>query len=183
MKYFSTISKGRTPWIVLWVASLLLVSGCGFALRGSGYEGLAGQTVFLLSKNPYGYLERSLKKNLASYALIVNNHTLKASDDGKGIEVISVSSKESTLSVDLNGRPVEYETTINVDLNFTINNLHQQKHFSVRRDFRYDNKNSLAVSRELETLNIAMHQELAQRIVGEFMRQLTLQQASHSSID
>lgn len=151
--------------------SLLLVAGCGFKPRGSGYETLAGQQVVLQSMNNYGPLERSIREQFSTFS--IHTDTLHELGDNNGIQIKTVKLSKNTVSVDATGRPAEYETIINVEVIFHLKNnqQHRQK-FSVRRDYRYDKNNTLAHDRELEILISEMNDDLAHRIVVTFLGQL-----------
>lgn len=181
--------KSMTIVMVIFFIPSLLLSGCGFKLRGSGFESLESQTVFLLSENPYGALERNIRKKLSLYSMNVTNSSLvvegstSISDkesEQSGIRIIDIKTNKVPISVDVNGRPVEYETVMSVNVNFYFKDRHyqdkqeQQNHFSVRRDYQYSsNNNNLAHDKELELLTSEMANELSQRIVEQFLRQLT----------
>ena len=167
--------------ITLWLL-LSLLSGCGFKPRGSDYESLAGQNVVLFSENPYGSIERSIKDTLSSYSVSVENAALLSTESlreysaGDGIQVTNLQFKKHIISVDVFGRPAEYETTITVDVKFLIKNAQQQQQiqqqqFSVQRDYRYDKNNTLADDLELEKLTAEMYVELARRIISQFSTQ------------
>ncbi|MCP3675935.1 MAG: hypothetical protein GY829_15910 [Gammaproteobacteria bacterium] len=162
---------------------LLLLSSCGFKLRGSGFESLEGQSVFLLSENPYGDLERNIRKKLSLYSVSTAAPSVVNEGERNGIRIINIKTKKTVISVDINGRPAEYETIITVDANFYFQGRHsqnkhlqdkqeQQNHFSVQRDYRYKSTNNLAHDKELEILTSEMTNELSQRMVEQFLRQL-----------
>ncbi len=177
-----------TTVVMMFFTSVLLLSGCGFKPRGSGFESLEAQTVFLLSENPYGALERNIRKKLNLYSmnvtdssLVVEGSTGISDKESKksGIRIISIKTNKVPISVDVNGRPAEYETVMSVDANFYFKDRHfqdkqeQQNHFSVRRDYQYNSNNNLAHDKELEVLTSEMTSELSQRIVEQFLQQLT----------
>ena len=159
----------------MFFTSLLLLSGCGFKPRGSGFESLEGQSIFLLSENPYGELERNIRKNLSLYSMSVENESVSDKEiERNGIRIINIKVNKVAISVDVNGRPAEYETIITVDANFYFKDKQeQQNQFSVRRDYQYKSNNNLAHDKELEILTSEMTSELSQRIVEQFLRQLT----------
>ncbi len=161
--------------VVIFFTLLLLLSGCGFKLRGSGFESLNGQSVFLLSENPYGELERNIRKNLSLYSVSVENGSVSDKESEKnGIRIINIKANKVAISVDVNGRPAGYEIIITVDADFYFHDKQeQQNHFSVRRDYQYKSNNNLAHDKELEILTSEMTTELSQRIVEQFLRQLT----------
>ena len=183
-----------------------LLSSCGFKPRGSGYEFLSEQKIVLFSSNPYGELERIIKTTLAVYSVKVESSSTlndlstdsaKSTDStaqdsspaftSNAIQINDINFDKKILSVDVNGRPAEYETTIvaNVSLLFKdaqLDNQVQHQLFSVQRDYRYDNNNSLADDRELEKLVSEMYEQLAHRIVAQFSRQLLENNATDSSL-
>ena len=192
--HINNVKKLLSTLLMLLMVSTL-TTGCGFKLRGSGYETVSGKTVFLQSKNPYGPLllifvrrcrvARSIKEKFSAYDLTVKTTYQVAPESGKevdsipvtteqdGITVISIASKQSPISVDANGQPAEYQTMINAKVSFLIKSKQYLKHFSVRRDYRYDKNNALAHTRELEILTTEMFDDLGQRITTQFLRQLS----------
>ena len=180
--------------------SLLLISGCGFKPRGSGYESVSGQKIFLSSENPYNQFERKLREKLKAYSMelidspveqltsepsaqepssqeqaTVSQSSIKQSSiKQSGIKILSVQSSKKTLSVDSDGRATEFETKITVTLNFYFQNKQrvENKQFYAEQDYRYDKNSSLAHDKELETLESEMYEELGHRIATHFLRKL-----------
>ncbi len=166
----------RLKYAIPIVTMLLLLAGCGFQLRGSGLEMAARQIVFLEAENPYGPLERKIKLKLRAASIKVEGHhgSPDESVDKNIIKILRQQSQKNIISVDVNGRPAEYETIISLEVNFSYNNgLKQTKTFSVRRDFRYDSENNLAYDRETETITSEMYEELANRLLAVYLKQLT----------
>jgi len=170
------------------MSSLLLLS-CGFTPRGSGYESLEGQEIILFSENPFGQLERSIKTTLAAYSVKLETSTALYSKSAvdevnqqiniqkNAIQISNIHFQKNILSVDLNGRPAEYETLITVDVSYIFMSSVQQKQiqiqqFSAQRDYRYDQNNTLADDRELEKLITEIYDDLGKRIVAQFSRLL-----------
>lgn len=168
--------------VLVLLTSLLLLSGCGFKPRGSGYDALSGQQIILFTDNPFGALERSIKATLRAYAVDISTSSLAGSpdlpnSDDNGIQISHIQIDKNVLSVDVNGRPVEYETLISVTVNFSFKKAVDTKQlpqqFSIQRDYRYDKNNTLADDRELEKLIAEMYDELGTRIISQYSRQLT----------
>jgi outer membrane lipopolysaccharide assembly protein LptE/RlpB len=190
--------------VVITLMSSLLLIGCGFKPRGSGYESLEGLQITLFSENPFGELERSIKTTLAAYSVKVetstalyslpvtevgnqngnqngnqygNQSTYQKKDLQKNaIQITDIKFQKNILSVDISGRPAEYETLITVDVSYVFEGSTQQKiqtqQFSAQRDYRYDKNNTLADDRELEKLVSEMYDDLGKRIVAQFSRLL-----------
>jgi outer membrane lipopolysaccharide assembly protein LptE/RlpB len=185
--------------VVITLMSSLLLLGCGFKPRGSGYESLKGQQIILFSENPFGELERSVKTTLGFYSVkvetsptlfsqplteVINKDTdIQENDIQKdAIQITGIKFQKNILSVDINGRPAEYETLITVDVSYIFMSSAQQsiqtqqpiqtQQFSAQRDYRYDQNNTLADDRELEKLISEMYDDLGKRIVAQFSRLL-----------
>jgi len=173
--------------LLLLLATQLLVSGCGFQLRGSGYDTAAGETIYVFSNEPYGDLERIIKAKLRAASISVKE--TEHVNEGAGSETVDFSNRltgensirileqkstKEVISVDDNGRPAEYESVIFLKVNFTYSNgLQQQKNFSTRRDYRYDSKYNLAHDRELETVISEMRNELSDLLISQYLRKLS----------
>jgi outer membrane lipopolysaccharide assembly protein LptE/RlpB len=175
------------------MSSLLLI-GCGFKPRGSGYESLEGQQIILFSENPFGELERSIKTTLGAYSVNIETSTdlyslaeaevINQEKDiqKNAIQITDIKFQKNILSVDINGRPAEYETLITVDVSYIFKSSSQQskknkqqiqtQQISAQRDYRYDKNNTLADDRELEKLISEMYDDLGKRIVAQFSRLL-----------
>lgn len=159
---------------------MLVVSACGFKPRGSGFERLAGEQVELISENPYGSLERSIMEKFRNFSIAASTSHLDKSlshdidTQGNAVQIMHVEYSKKTLSVDATGRPAEYDSIINVDVVFHLNSRPKRmKHFSVQRDYRFENTNSLAHDRELELLTSEMLDDLGERIVSQFLSQVS----------
>lgn len=160
--------------------SLLINSGCGFKPRGSGLEPLPGQQLLLYSNDQYGPLVSVLREKFKALAIEVS---LAKAAPGTSItehhliQLGNIESEQRISSVDVNGRPAEYETIMHLDVMFYLNSHEQPqvKQFTVRRDYLYDKNNTLAHDRELEILTEEMYQELGQRIVNMVYRRLQSQ--------
>ena len=166
----------------------LLFSGCGFKPRGSGYGHHAGQTVLLLSKDPYGLLERRIRERLIRFDIITEGGVQQSNNDNtkpienNSIRINSIKLQKEVISVDINGRPAEYENQITVDTSFHYSAKQNQiNQFSVQRDYRYDSTNNLAHDRELEILTLEMYDNLAIRIVDSYLRELSAQSTANET--
>jgi len=168
-----------TKTIIAILVAQLLLSGCGFKLRGAGHETVAGQTVFLLSNAPYGLLSNNIRARLGSFVSVKNASFVSA--DTNGIQIINTKTQKETVSVDVNGRPAEYRSIISVNVSFHFNNKQQlEKQFAAQRDYRYVSNNSLAHDRELEMITAEMYDDLSARIVESFLRQLSEQRINET---
>jgi len=176
--------------VYYWIMglSLMLLTSCGFKPRGSGFERLSGEHVELVSENPYGSLERRIMEKFRNFSIDASTTYLDKSADHdidkvvNSIQILTVEYSKEILSVDATGRPAEYDSIINVDVVFHLTDREKQfKHFIVQRDYRFENTNSLAHDGELVILTKEMLDDLGERIVSQFLSQVSKQQFSEPS--
>ena len=154
--------------LVVGMASMLLLSGCGFELRGKA--DLSFKTIFI--QGPNYTVSRDLRK-----ALDVNGVTI-VNDPEKAdllLDIMSETYDKRILSLSGRGRVTEYELIYN--LNFRIKNAANEvwgplQTVEGRRDFSYDDTQVLAKSYEEARLRDDMQADA----VREIMRRLTAAQ-------
>ena len=149
--------------ISLWVTcllSLLILSGCGFQLRGAYHLPEAMQTTYIETVQPKSDFIRSLKRSLKSSGINISDN---ASENAAVLKIFKEQKRKRILSVDSKGRAREYALTYAVS--FSIKNL--QKEFEIEkqtiqidRDFVFDTEDVLGNSREEAKLYQEMQQDL-----------------------
>jgi len=179
-------TKNLFKFVILAVTIHLTISGCGFQLRGSGLEMAAGQTIILQGRNPYGALERKIKAKLRATSVNVeyqyNNIKDSSSEltDKNIIKILQQQTQKEIISVDVNGRPAEYETIITINAQFSYKKGKQEtKMLTARRDYRYDSDDSLAYDRAIETIVAEMYEDLATRLISLYLKQLSMRLSEH----
>jgi LPS-assembly lipoprotein len=145
------------------LATLILVSACGFTPKGQVITRADIQSVYLSTPDPYGQLTREVEQQLR----FANIDILSKPDEQMiqlriGAEVQS----RRTLSLYDNAQAAEYEIGYSVQyqivrpnkepLSFTVN---------IHRDFLENPKQALASSREAELILNEMREHTAKRII------------------
>jgi len=162
--------------IVELMALQLILSSCGFQPRGSGYESIVGQEVTIVSADPHGPLERKVKAALKATGVEFSSSSSEV-EGGNSANIIQILQQQLTrkvISVDENGRPAEYENIITLDVIYIFHDgTKLNRQLSTRRDYLYDNSNTLAYDREEVTVLSEMREELSHRLVSNYLRELS----------
>ncbi|HEU4708993.1 MAG TPA: LPS assembly lipoprotein LptE [Methylophilaceae bacterium] len=154
--------------LVAGMASMLLLSGCGFEMRGKA--DLSFKTIFI--QGPNYTVSRDLRKALDVNGVAIVNDPEKAD---LLLDIMSEVYDKRILSLSGRGRVTEYELIYN--LNFRIKNAANAVWGPVqtvegRRDFSYDDTQVLAKSYE----EARLRQDMQSDAVREIMRRLTAAQ-------
>ncbi|HYG32301.1 MAG TPA: LPS assembly lipoprotein LptE [Methylophilaceae bacterium] len=154
-------------WLLLSLASLVLLSGCGFELRGQA--DLAFDSIYM--QGPNYAVTKELRK-----ALTVNGVTIANSAENADLllEFLSEDYDRRILSLSGRGRVTEYELIY--VLNFRLRNAGSETWGPVqtiegRRDFSYDDTQVLAKSYE----EARLREDMQADAVREIMRRLVAQ--------
>ncbi|RMH35390.1 MAG: hypothetical protein D6694_14745 [Gammaproteobacteria bacterium] len=140
----------------------VLLAACGFQLRGSQSPSLAGYQINVSSPEPFGQLTRSLIHRLRQLGAELTAH--KAPEQ-LTIELGQLQRVQRTLSVDLNGRPIEYEYSLSVPV--TVSRRQQvlvRQTFVVHRVLTWDHTRAVARDTEKAQTEQEMARELADSI-------------------
>ena len=162
------VSTALRLFLTLFLA--LGLSGCGFKLRGQLSSDLAGVNVYLNADYIYGALSVDLKRQLKLMDVNLFTSGNEVIKPAVSIYLKNIREKRTTLSVDKTGRPVEYELTVEVDVD-----IHELKNnqanepawttMHVRRVQVYDNNLLLAKSRERDEVRAEMRHVLVSQII------------------
>ena len=149
----------RFPVLVLLLS---LLSGCGFALRGTANLPEALQTLQLASVDANSDLQRELNRALRNAGVEIVD-TASAYRLGLGLETIT----ERTLSVNSNARAGEYELDLGVQFQLSQGGsmVLGPEALHVKRVYLTDPENAVAKSEEAELIRAEMRRELAQQIL------------------
>jgi LPS-assembly lipoprotein len=157
-----TALKKRNHFI-LPVVLTLLVTSCGFQLRGDYLLAPELQTIYLSSVDKHGELTRLTRQHLER-----NQVTLaeKFSQQTPELRILKDELDRRTLSVFPNGQVAEYELiyTVKYQLRFANEEIQPFK-FEINRDYQDDPDIALAKSRELSLMLREMRQEAADKIL------------------
>ncbi|MCW8909561.1 MAG: LPS assembly lipoprotein LptE [Gammaproteobacteria bacterium] len=160
------VAKQKIP--VNWVLSallVLLVTGCGFHLRGAYQLPEAMEKTYVQTKNQNSELIRSLKRNLKA------NNIALAENITEATAILTVSSEtqnKRVLSVDSRGRAREYELNYEVSFNLQDKSSYfivVQQTLKLEREFLFDTEDILGKGREEATLIKDMQQDMVRLIL------------------
>ncbi|MEO3878243.1 LPS-assembly lipoprotein LptE [Rheinheimera fenheensis] len=151
---------------LLMVLAALLLSSCGFKLRGD----------LPLSHFPAIYVQSERHSELADLVkarFSYNKVTLLDSyqQDAPVLELVKDSLERRTLSLFPNGQVAEYELIYKVQYRLTMPNAEAQPYqFELYRDYQDDPNQALAKAKELELLLGELRQQAANRILRQLSR-------------
>lgn len=155
----------------LLFATTLLLTACGFHLRGHGGQivELAFQSVYLKAENETPFVS-DLRK-----ALTLNKVELSASSDKATItlEVIAESSSKQILSLSSAGKVLEYQLRYRVVLrayDIQLNNWLPQSEIQLMRTLTYDDTQVLAKEQEESLLYKDMRADAVQQTLRRLNR-------------
>ncbi|MCE2569963.1 LPS assembly lipoprotein LptE [Motilimonas eburnea] len=147
----------------LWLAGLLLLTGCGFTPKGQVINRADINSVYLSTPDPYGQLTREVEQQLRFAKIDILRHP---DEHMVQLRVGSEQQSKRTISLYDNGQSAEYELGYGVQyqiiqpgkepLSFTIN---------IHRDFLENPQQALASSREAELILNEMREHAARRII------------------
>ncbi len=157
-------SYSGTSYPVLWLVGFLcalLLSGCGFKLRGAYQLPEAMQTTLIEAAQPKSELIRRLKRALKSSGVLIVD---EASDNAAVLKIFNEKKSKRIVSLDAKGRAREY--TLTYAVSFSVKALIQEFEVSeqavqIDRDFVFDTEDVLGNSRE----EAKLYQEMEQDIV------------------
>lgn len=144
---------------------LIMLSGCGFQLRGNYLLAPELQNIVFSSVDPYSELTRIVKQHLT----INDVNLLQQSDkDVPQMRMLQDNLDRRTLSVFPNGQVAEYELIYTVRYQILIPGQDvQQFSFELNRDYQDDPDIALAKSRELSLMLREMRKEAANKILRD----------------
>ena len=149
--------------LILPTVLSLMVTSCGFQLRGDYLLAPELQTLYLSSVDKHGELTRLTRQHL------VRNQVSLAetfSPQTPELHILKDELDRRTLSVFPNGQVAEYELiyTVKYQLRFANEDIQSFK-FEINRDYQDDPDVALAKSRELSLMLREMRQEAADKIL------------------
>lgn len=143
----------------------LLMSSCGFNLRGNYLLPENLQTLYVNSTDVHGELTRLVKRHLA-----VNQVNLLSAyqTDQPELYILKDKLDRRTLSVFPNGQVAEYELIYSVEYQLRLpEQAPKTLRFELYRDYQDDPDSALAKSRELSLLLTEMRREAADKILRD----------------
>ena len=143
----------------------LILTDCGFALRGSGNASLSPETVFVRGAQENDLLTQALQTSL------VNARMQLAETPSQALYIVSVSQEEfNTTTATVNGRAraAQYTLRLSVELALDMQgqNLLPAERLMVERSYFEDTANIAGSTREADILHNEMRQELVNQILN-----------------
>lgn len=143
----------------------ILLSGCGFQLRGNYLLAPELQTIEFSSVDKFGELTRLVKQHLTINDVNLVKRSAKPIPQ---MRILQDNLDRRTLSVFPNGQVAEYELIYTVRYQVLIPGKEiQDFNFELNRDYQDDPDIALAKSRELSLMLREMRQEAANKILRD----------------
>jgi LPS-assembly lipoprotein len=159
-----TVTMTRSLCIAGCLAASLLLSACGFSLRGTAELSSQFQPLHVESLDPSSAMLRELQR------VFTNNHVALATDansDGYSLGIGQESSSERALSVNATARAGEYE--IEMTLPFQLRHdgdvVLPPETLSLSKVYLADPDNAIAKNEEAELIRTEMRREMARQIL------------------
>lgn len=158
---------------IIAITCSLLLTGCGFKLRGSQVLPPSVNFVAIKAQQAHDPLARALERRLAVYSLDGGVDATSASPlSSVTVRVAPEKLERRLLSVFSTGQVAEYELIYGVNYMVQFAGKDATTHyFEVLRDYQDDPDQVLAKSRELELVLDEMRQEAADRIIRRLASQ------------
>lgn len=166
--------KKQRSGVLFVLMTAMLLSACGFHLRGDYLLSDELQTLYVSSSDVHGELTRLVKQHLSSNQVKVLKHK---SSNNPELRIISDKLDRRTLSVFENGQVAEYELiySVHYQLRFNTRSGESQEaaqdfRFELNRDYQDDPNLALAKSRELSLLLSELRKSAADKILRDMAR-------------
>lgn len=148
------------------VGLALLMSGCGFQLRGTGDADFALSEINLQARDIRGQTVQQLRE------LLQSNDVQVHSGARYSLNLANEQTRQRTASYTSSARSAEYELTSTLDYEFRgpQNTVLLQDSVEVQRVYVHDSNNLIGSSQEGDQLRQEMRRELIQQLVMRVQR-------------
>ena len=142
----------------------LLLSACGFALRGTAELPAVLQPLYVEGAENATPLVRELLRVMSNNRIEI---AAAGSADGYSLALAGATATERALSVNANARAGEYEITLSVayQLRHGADAVMEPQLLSLSKVYLADPENAIAQTEEAELIRTEMRRELAQLIL------------------
>ena len=150
--------------------SLLLLSGCGFHLRGEVTLPKVMANTYIQGATPYSDLETDLRRALTVAGARVSSAPQDATAQ---LQILREDSGRRVLTVTVHGKAGEYELFYTVEFQLTDaagKELVPRQRVTLTRDFTFDETELLGKTGEEDLLHREMRHEMVQRILDRIER-------------
>jgi LPS-assembly lipoprotein len=154
---------GFTTKLSIMLSFVVLLSSCGFHLRGDYLINDQLKTLYISSSDPYGELTRLVKQHFQrNHIKVLNQPDIQYPQ----LTLLKDKLDRRALSVFNNGQVAEYELIYSVKYQLIMPDREPLSFsFELNRDYQDDPDNSLAKSRELALLLRELRLQAADRIL------------------
>lgn len=150
---------------LLLLVSVMVLSACGFHLRGNYMLHSKIDKLYLTSADPYSELTRDLEAQLRREEITLLPYP---TDDAPTVHLNSPKLDNRVVSVYEDGSDAEYERSYTVTGTVTTkDNIKYPLEVQLHRDFTQDNRQALAKLRENEKIEKELHKMAADQIVRQ----------------
>jgi len=156
-----------SPKIFVLLMTTLLLSSCGFHLRGQ--VSMPFETIYLQTANPNTPFIRELRRNIEAKQVKMVN----AEDQAELVlDIVSEISEKQVLSLGGDGRVNEFRLLYRVSLRAYdhLKDWIPAEEIALRRDYSYDDTKVLAKEAEESLLYQSMRSDMVQQIMRRLSR-------------
>jgi len=142
------------------VGLALLLSACGFQLRGTGMNDFALEEINLQARNSHGNTVRELEQ------LLKNNDVRVHEGARYTLDLVREQNRQRTASYTSSARSAEYELTSILDYQFRgpQNTVLLEDSIEVQKVYVHDSSNLIGSDQEASQLRTEMRRELLQQL-------------------
>lgn len=139
---------------------VLLLSACGFQLRGTGMDDFALKEINLQARNSHGETVRELEQ------LLKNNDVRVHEGARYTLDLVREQTRQRTASYTSSARSAEYELTSILDYQFRgpQNTVLLEDSIEVQKVYVHDSSNLIGSDQEANQLRSEMRRELLQQL-------------------
>ena len=151
---------------IILISALLVISSCGYSMRGAINIPSSIKSVSVISKN-YSQLVNILNSSLTSSNIGIS--TSKAKDTYR-IVILSEKFDRRQLSINISGRVNEYELIYNVNFELKVPNKEPvQDKITLYRDYSFDENNIMGNSDREAYIKKSMRSTVSTLIFNKFI--------------
>src|SRR5690606_37825673 len=145
---------------VMMTGMVLLLSACGFQLRGTGMDDFALEEINLQARNSHGETVRQLEQ------LLENNGVRVHQGARYTLDLVREQNRQRTASYTSSARSAEYELTSILDYQFRgpQNTVLLEDSIEVQKVYVHDSSNLIGSDQEANQLRSEMRRELLQQL-------------------
>ncbi|MEJ2609687.1 MAG: LPS assembly lipoprotein LptE [Candidatus Thiodiazotropha sp.] len=167
-------SSRLTAFSILWVA-LLLLNGCGFYLKGYSHPSQALNGLYIVGGEAYGSMAGVLQSDLLSSGVILMPSRESAQNT---IEITQEQFSHRVLSVDANGKALDYEMRLQVAVHLIPADKQKDKvsqKMEIVRQLSFGGSDELGQRNEAEMMKEDMLRDMSAQIIRRLDAYLSTQ--------